>query len=103
MTADELITAIRSIDSGELDYYGGQDESLLPTLETLLGVKLPPSYRRFLAKYGGGDGISGMYGNDPHMLNDGTVVGDTFNARRRYNLPPQYVHLHFPGDCRLTH
>lgn len=93
MTADELIAAIRSLDPGELDYYGRQDESLFPTLEALLGVTFPSSYRKFLANFGGGDGISGMYGNDPHRLNDGTVVGDTIRARRRYSLPAHYIHI----------
>jgi SMI1-KNR4 cell-wall len=63
--------------------------------ETALGVSFPPSYRAFLALYGGvsvvDSIISGIVDNAPLDPGTGSVVYDTMSFRKEWRLPDYYV------------
>lgn len=91
---DELIAAVE--ETGEtLEFFGPQKEESIAALAQLLGVSLPPSYIEFLKRFGGGgtvgSGISGIYGDMPQALNDGTAYGDTIRTRTDFALPDHLI------------
>lgn len=87
MTNNELIAAIRALDPAEPNFYGEQDETHIATLERLLGVPIPPSFRVFLTRFGGGDGYTGLFKNRPDCMDLGCIFGDNLRAREKYGLP----------------
>lgn len=70
---------------------GPQPEAAIIALETKLGARLPPSYRDFIAKYGGlavhDSTISGILGGEPLDESCGSLYGDTMRFRDEYDLP----------------
>jgi cell wall assembly regulator SMI1 len=86
----ELVQQIRAAGK-EPDFYGPQSADSVDRLGSLLGVKLPPSYRDFLMRYGGGYGLIGLYRDQPELRELGCLVGDTERMREVYNLPPQFL------------
>jgi hypothetical protein len=105
---EQLIAEIESL--GEVfTWYEPATETSIAALEQAFGVLLPPSYRAFLARYGGGgirayDGISGIWGNDPLTPNLGTAYGDTMRMRTERAMPDHLIVIergdeHFPPMC----
>ena len=94
------------------EWYGPRNEASVAQLERALGAKLPPSYRAFLFRYGGGgtrayDGISGIYGNDPLSMQLGATYGDTMRMRNDRGVPARLIVIergdeHFPPMCLDT-
>jgi hypothetical protein len=70
---------------------GPQPEAAIVALQSKLGVRLPPSYRAFLAQYGGmaiyDSTISGIIGGAPLDERSGSLYGDTLRFRTECNLP----------------
>lgn len=73
---------------------GPQSEAAIVELERALGIKMPPSYREFLARFGGlglGDSfISGIIDNQPLVEGTGYLHWDTQHYRNDYAMP---IHL----------
>ena len=88
---DELIRRVN--DAGRhLAFYGPQIEEQIQQLETAFGVPLPPSYRNFLLRYGGGgevgrSPIAGIYDGQPLLEGGGSLYGETMLARQEFQLP----------------
>jgi hypothetical protein len=108
---EQLIAEIESL--GEVfEWAGPQSEVSVAELERTLGVKLPPSYRAFLLRYGAGgiqayDGISGIYDNEPLSMQLGTTYGDTLRMRTDRGMPSHLIVIergdeHFPPMCLDT-
>lgn len=91
MDVDEIIRQIRTLDPTEPNFYGPQEDAVIDAVERLLEVRLPPSYRRFLKKYGGGDGYTGIYGSTPGGMDLGCIYGDNLRARESLHLPKHYL------------
>lgn len=91
---EELIEKMRELGN-EPEFFGPQSRESISTLETALGVTLPPSYVEFLETYGGGgvgdSSISGIFGGQPLMTNNGCTYGDTVRWRDEYGLPDHLV------------
>jgi antitoxin YobK len=107
---EQLITEIESL--GEVfEWAGPQTQQSVAILENSLGVRLPPSYRAFLLRYGAGgirayEGISGIY-NDPLSMHLGTAYGDTTRMRTDRGMPSHLIVIergdeHFPPMCLDT-
>lgn len=73
------------------DFYGPQQHENVNQLEALFGVNLPPSYRSFLQKHGGGYGLTGLFDNQPDSLHLGCLLGDTQRLREKYPLPTNFI------------
>ena len=74
---------------------GPQPEAAIAALESTLGIRLPPSYRAFLAQYGGmaihSSTISGIIGGQPLDEKGGSMYGDTLTFRREHGLPDHFL------------
>jgi hypothetical protein len=105
-TIPELLAQVEA-KGHEVWSAGPQSQAAIAALESKLGVRLPPSYRAFVAQYGGmaiyDSTISGIIGGEPldegrrialrrhaevpHRLgSSGPIVGDP-TPRRRAVLP----------------
>jgi len=80
---------------------GPQPEAAIAALESTLGVRLPPSYRDFIARYGGmaihNSTISGIIGGQPLDENGGSLYGDTMAFRNEHGLPDHLLVIQ-PND-----
>lgn len=86
-------------------WQGKASQESIEELESLLGTRLPVSFRKFLAEYGGGGFddadalICGIEGGDPSLEHRGTVYGDTLLCREDYALPANLVVIYLAdGD-----
>ena len=93
----ELIEA-----AGGGDFEGVKSDALVTKAEAALGVKLPPSYRRFLLELGCGDfnavevfGIINDSFDKPAVPNG---IWLTLKERRSIDLDPAYVIIGEGGD-----
>lgn len=82
-------------DAGGCDFEGPKPEMLVAKAESALGLRFPPSYRRFLLELGCGD-INGLevYGLIDGDFEKSTVpdgVWLTLNERREFGLDPAYL------------
>lgn len=87
-------------EAGGGDFEGAKPEALVSKAEAALGVKFPPTYRRFLLELGCGD-INGVevFGLINDNFEKSTVpngVWLTLNERRSIDLDPAYVVV---GEC----
>ncbi|QNK73737.1 SMI1/KNR4 family protein [Variovorax sp. PAMC28562] len=82
---------------------GGADEAQIQALERSLGVRLPPSYRRFLALTGalnlGGIEVAGIIDGNALDLSGGSTYGETIRARDDFALPPTLLVIQPDGDA----
>jgi hypothetical protein len=87
---DSLIAKLREGGS-DLWISGPQPEDAIRELELELGVEMPPSYRTFLAQYGGlsiGDWfISGIIDGDAIGEATGWLYADTMRFRDEFGIP----------------
>jgi hypothetical protein len=84
----------RNSDSTHL--VGPASDSTIELVEARLGVILPPSYKTFLARVGGGSiGGYDIYGVMPDAEAPGSpnVIWGTETARASFGLPHQFVPL----------
>lgn len=90
---DEIANLIGQLqDAGHRVWLAGpQPEEVIATLERELGVALPPSYRQFLAKFGGfslpNSPISGILRGDPLGQNISWLYGATQRFRSEFGMP----------------
>ncbi len=87
---DDLITQVRERGC-DLWLAGPQTEAAIATLEQTLSIILPPSYRSFLARFGGAaidDSIvSGIIDSMPLEHQCGWLYGDTLRFQEDWDLP----------------
>ncbi|MCA9067868.1 MAG: SMI1/KNR4 family protein [Planctomycetaceae bacterium] len=85
-------------------WQGGASQASIEHLESLLGSLLPASFKRFLAKYGGGGFddedslISGIEDDNPLLEHKGTVYGDTLRCREHYSVPEHLFVIYWGDD-----
>ena len=81
---------------------GPQDNRVISVLETTLGLRLPPSYRAFLATYGSmaiyDSVVSGIVDVDPLKEVGGSLYGDTKRFREEWALP-EYLLVIQPDEA----
>lgn len=89
-TIPELLAQVEA-NGHEVLSDGPQPEAAIVALESKLGVRLPASYRAFLAQHGTmaiyDSTISGIIGGQPLDENAGSLYGDTLIFRTEWSLP----------------
>jgi len=106
MAADyDQAVALMSQHWGMQDFVGPRPEPLVKAAEDRLGVRFPPSYRRFLIEHGAGSfGSSEVYGVigtsfDQSSVPDG--IWYTLSERKESNLPSTMVVIFNDGSGDL--
>jgi hypothetical protein len=100
---DSLIQQLEQ-DGKVMFWQGKASQESIQKLESLLGSRLPMSFKRFLADYGGGGFdnaealICGIEDDDPTLEHRGTVYGDTLLCREDYALPENLVVIYLGDD-----
>jgi hypothetical protein len=86
----------------EIFWLGEASLDEIMKLELLLKLKLPSSYKTFLATFGGGgvigDEISGIEDNNAELDYGGTVYGDTTRCIEEYELPENLITIFYKND-----
>ena len=89
-------------DSEDADFDGGKPEQLVLDAEAVLGIKFPPTYRRFLLEFGCGDiGGEEIYGIIDGNFDSSSVPNGiwlTLEERKAGHLPSNYVVVYAGGD-----
>lgn len=92
-------------DEGNVMFWQGKaSKESIEKLESLLGSRLPVSFKTFLAECGGGGFddadalICGIENDDPSLEHRGTVYGDTLLCREDYSLPENLVVIYLGVD-----
>lgn len=89
-------------DSDDADFDGEKPEELVQKAETALGIKFPPTYRRFLLELGCGDiGGEEFYGIIDGNFESSSVPNGiwlTLEERRTGNLSTNFVLVYAGGD-----
>jgi hypothetical protein len=87
---DALIERIRA-NGHKVWVAGPQSDEAIVELEQTLGVRMPPSFRDFLSRFGGfalgNSFISGIINNKPLATGTGRLYWDTQRFRREYGVP----------------
>jgi antitoxin YobK len=102
MSMADLSTALGIIEENpELaSFAGSRPEPLIVAAEQALGLRFPPTYRRFLLEFGAGNfGGTEIYGVIDDKFSPATppdAVACTLDERRRRGLPDELVVI---GDC----
>jgi hypothetical protein len=100
---DGLIANVRAVGR-QLEFSGPQTELMVQELERGLKVCLPPSFREFLMRFGGGGEpgawLTGIYENEPLMEGAGSVYGETLFARETYGIPDHFVVIYSDDDIK---
>ena len=97
MTSDPMDAALLIIrgDPDRARFHGRKDDALIDAAETALGLRLPPSYRRFVRELGAGNyGADEFYGIIDGDFDRGGVpdgIWCTLSARAEWGLPNQYM------------
>ena len=100
---ERALELIDEIGSG--DFEGAKSEALVEKAEIALGLKFPPSYRRFLLELGCGD-IEGVevYGIIDDNFEKSSIpngIWMTLNQREAIDLKNQFVIVGEDGDGTL--
>lgn len=103
MSMEDYEKAVMLINNSETsDFEGVKPESLVVKAEVALGVKFPPSYRRFLLELGCGDfnGVElyGIIGEDFTNSSVPDAIWLTLEERSTSNLKKKYVIVGSGGD-----
>ena len=89
-TIEEVLHKLRQAGT-DVWIAGPQTESSIIALENAIGIRMPPSYRHFLATYGGigidDSFVSGIIDNDPVGDGTGWLITDTTRFRNDYEMP----------------
>jgi hypothetical protein len=115
MGLDEYEKAVHLMnDHPELQgFVGERSETLVQAAEKTLGLKFPPSYRRFVLEFGAGNfGAFEVYGVIHSNFESSSVpdaVWCTLDERKSGDLPPDLVVIHHDGfggyhciDCKKS-
>src|SRR5260370_26024248 len=98
---DDLLKQIRA-NGDDVWIAGPQPEKAVAELEQALRVRMPPSYRAFLAQFGAmgiaGSSISGILEGQPLGKGTGWVYGDTLHCRAYRQLPKHLLVIQAAGD-----
>ncbi|WP_052666456.1 SMI1/KNR4 family protein [Nitriliruptor alkaliphilus] len=101
MAAFESASALLREDENRCDVVGPRDEPLIVAAEEALGLRLPPSYRAFVARFGAGDvageEIFGVIHGDFSASGVPDGIWMTLEGRRDWNLPSTMVVVSFDG------
>lgn len=106
MSMQNYERALELIDEiGSGDFEGAKSEALVEKAEIALGLKFPPSYRRFLLELGCGD-IEGVevYGIIDDNFEKSSIpngIWMTLNQREAIDLKNQFVIVGEDGDGTL--
>ena len=103
MSMDDYLAALKLIeDSGEGDFEGNKSDSLIDLAEKALGLKFPPTYKRFLKDLGCGDvGGEEFYGVINDEFNNSSVPNGiwlTLNERNNISLQKKLIVIYATGD-----
>lgn len=104
MSVDDLDRALAVIGQheGEASFVGPRAELLVRTAEKALGLKLPPTYRRFVRALGAGSfGAAEVYGvidADFERSSAPDAVWATLRAREENDLPADLLILGHEDD-----
>lgn len=83
-------------------FVGSRPESLVRAAERKLGLRFPPTYRRFLVEFGAGSfGSEEIYGLVDEELESALVpngIGLTLRDRKEFELPHDLVAVYDLGD-----
>ncbi|MFZ6029410.1 MAG: SMI1/KNR4 family protein [Chloroflexota bacterium] len=84
------------------DFVGPKSESFIRMAEDTLGVKFPPTYRKFLKDFGaggfGGAEIYGLIKEDFENSGIPDVVWYTMLSRKKWKLPSDLIPVYDLGD-----
>lgn len=84
------------------DFAGPRDERLIERAEQALGLRFPPTYRRFLSELGAGNfGGTEIYGVIDDGFETSSIPDGIWNAlehRRDGTLPESLYEFYAPGD-----
>lgn len=102
MSMNDFETAVELIaEMSDADFSGEQSESLIELAEKTLGVRFPPTYRRFLRRYGcGGFGGYEFYGvvkDDFENSGIPDAIWLTLRYRKKTNLPQSMIFIGHSG------
>jgi antitoxin YobK len=103
MSVQNYIEARRLVDdTGVGDFEGAKPEQLVAKAENVLGLRFPPSYRRFLLEMGCGS-VNGfeVYGLINDNFEKSTVPNGiwlTLDERRSIGLDHRYILISESGD-----
>ncbi len=99
---DELIDRIRE-NGDDVWIAGPQSEQAIAELERALGVKLPPTFRQFLLRFGSfrilDSNVSGIIDNKPLARGAGRLYWDTQCFRREHELPDHLLVVQADEDA----
>ncbi len=99
---DDLLKQIRA-NGDDVWIAGPQPEKAVAELEQALRVRMPPSYRAFLAQFGAmgiaGSSISGILEGQPLGKGTGWVYGDTLRCRADAQLPKHLLVIQADEDA----
>lgn len=88
-------------ESEDSDFDGEKPEELVQKAEEALGLKFPPTYRRFLREFGCGDiGGKEFYGITDGNFESSSVpnaIWLTLNERKNGSLPDNYIIIYSDG------
>ena len=102
MSSQDLEAAFELIDeNGGGDFEGPKSSALVEKAEVALGLRFPPTYRKFLAELGCGDieGLEfyGLIGDDFESSSIPDAIWLTLNERKS-GLPSNLVLIYATGD-----
>jgi hypothetical protein len=99
---DILLKQIRA-NGDEVTIAGPQPEKAVAELEKTLHIRMPPSYRAFLIRFGAmgiaGSAISGIQEGKPLAKETGWVYGDTLRLRADSELPKHLLVVQTDEDA----
>lgn len=101
VTDYEAAVTIMSRYPNKCFFTGPRPSELVEAGETLLGVKFPPTYRRFVSEYGAGSfGAFEVYGVIENRANSSVPDGVwcTLIERQESNLPQYLIAIQDAGD-----
>jgi hypothetical protein len=104
MSISSLNEAFNLIEKSKekADFEGEKPESLIKSAESALGLKVPPTYKKFLKKYGCGDingfEFFGLIHENFEQSGEPDFVWTTINARRKWHLPHHFIIIGDTGD-----
>jgi hypothetical protein len=107
MSMKDFEEALRLIAENEdqADFVGPRDAALVDKAERTLGIKFPPSYRRFLLELGAGNfGAFEIYGVIDEDWDESSVpdgIWYTLNERAESDLPQHLLIIAAAGDGPL--
>ncbi len=103
MSMHDLNEALALLESmKDVEYHGAKPESLILRAEEVLGIRFPPTYRKFLIHHGGaairGYEFYGLLHDDFQNSGIPDAVWVTLRHRTTENLPPSLILIQPTGD-----